>query len=230
MKTNQIMIRKMGAFDVAQRTKDGFFNATFLLKQWNEATNSKKNTNHYLDLVSTKEFFKAIIDDDSTIRDSERPMNQVVNISKAKTLKNGKRVAGEVWLSPIAFIDFAMWLNPSFRVKVIKYVYDQMINYRNEAGDAYKELAKAIGTIVDKSFMPTAMKRVAKGLNYIIFGEHETLIRNQYGDEEKMRELFRFELKVADLINEGFLKDMNDVMSYLRRMWSKKHTPELFIK
>ena len=36
MKTNQNMIRKMGNFDVIQRTKDGFFNATTLLKQWNE--------------------------------------------------------------------------------------------------------------------------------------------------------------------------------------------------
>ena len=26
----------MGNFDVIQRTKDGFFNATSLLKQWNE--------------------------------------------------------------------------------------------------------------------------------------------------------------------------------------------------
>lgn len=32
MKTNQIMIRQMGEFSVKQRTKDGFFNATELLK------------------------------------------------------------------------------------------------------------------------------------------------------------------------------------------------------
>ena len=35
MKTNQIRIRPMGEFKVTQRTKDGFFNATDLLKQWN---------------------------------------------------------------------------------------------------------------------------------------------------------------------------------------------------
>lgn len=36
MKTNQNMIRPMGEFKVTQRTKDGFFNATELLKQWNQ--------------------------------------------------------------------------------------------------------------------------------------------------------------------------------------------------
>lgn len=36
MKTNQIMVRPMGDFEVTQRTKDGFFNATELLKQWNK--------------------------------------------------------------------------------------------------------------------------------------------------------------------------------------------------
>lgn len=35
MKTNQIMIRQMGEFTVSQRTKDGYFDAGELLRQWN---------------------------------------------------------------------------------------------------------------------------------------------------------------------------------------------------
>ena len=33
MKTNQNLLRKMGEFDVTQRTSDGMFNATELMKQ-----------------------------------------------------------------------------------------------------------------------------------------------------------------------------------------------------
>ena len=51
---------------------------------------------------------------------------------------------GGTWMHPILFIKFAMWLNPRFEVQVIKFVYDQMIQYRNEAGDAYNELASAL--------------------------------------------------------------------------------------
>lgn len=36
MITNQVMKRPMGNFLVEQRTKDSMFNATNLLKQWNE--------------------------------------------------------------------------------------------------------------------------------------------------------------------------------------------------
>ena len=36
------MLRPMGDFKVEQRTKDGYFNATTLLKQWNEANEKKK--------------------------------------------------------------------------------------------------------------------------------------------------------------------------------------------
>nr|UWI02335.1 MAG: KilA-N domain [Bacteriophage sp.] len=42
MKTNQIMIRPMGEFKVVQRTKDAFFNATELLKQWNQLKGMRK--------------------------------------------------------------------------------------------------------------------------------------------------------------------------------------------
>lgn len=35
MKTNQVLERKMGESKVYQRTCDGMFNATILLKQWN---------------------------------------------------------------------------------------------------------------------------------------------------------------------------------------------------
>lgn len=48
--------------------------------------------------------------------------------------------------------------------------------------------------------------------------------RNEAG-EGKMRELFQFERKVADLINEGFLIDFDSTMDYLRRMWCKMQTP-----
>ena len=42
MKTNQNLTRQMGNFSVYQRTNDGMFNATELLKQWNK-TGKKKD-------------------------------------------------------------------------------------------------------------------------------------------------------------------------------------------
>ena len=42
MKTNQIIKRPMGVFVVEQRTRDGFFFATGLLKQWNKTVGNQE--------------------------------------------------------------------------------------------------------------------------------------------------------------------------------------------
>lgn len=222
MKTNQVMIRKMGPYDVEQRTKDSFFNATALMRLWNETTGSKKNINHYLDLVSTKEFFKAIIEDDPEIRNAEKPMNYIVSKSKAKTISTGGKIAGEVWLNPIAFIDFAMWLNPSYKVKVIKFVYDQMIAYRKKSGDAYKELAAAISIITPKSYMQDVMSKIGRSINIIVKGRHQKNLRNQYGDEQSQIDYMALEKKLAMLINEGFIRSLADLENYLRKLMADK--------
>ena len=48
----------MGQFQVEQRTKDGMFNATALLKQWNEyAENLHRENSPYVKKKELKEFF-----------------------------------------------------------------------------------------------------------------------------------------------------------------------------
>lgn len=131
-------------------------------------------------------------------------------------------------MSPLLFIDFAMWINPSFKVKVLKFVYDEMIKYRNEAGDAYNKLGSAVSKIVRKDFMPQAMQKVGEALNWIVFNEHERNIRNQYGEEKKQRELYELERKVADLINEGFIKNYDQMITYLKNIYRHKYLSAVF--
>lgn len=228
MKTNQEMIRHMGNFAVIQRTKDGMFNATELIKQWNREKDQKKSVNHYLDNSTTQEFIRALIADDEEIRNSEKPMNQVFIKCKAKTNSDGSKESGAVWMSPLLFIDFAMWINPAFKVKVLKFVSDEMIRYRNEAGDAYKELSSAVMKIVPKDFMPQAMHKIGEALNWIIFNAHEKMLRNKHGDESKMRELCQLERKVADLINDGFITRYDNLINYLRNQYDKRCYPRVF--
>ena len=42
MKTNVVMKRPFAGFDVLQRTSDGCFNATSLIKAWNESVENNK--------------------------------------------------------------------------------------------------------------------------------------------------------------------------------------------
>lgn len=55
------MIRKMGDFEVVQRTKDGMFNATGLLKQWNNILNNpKRDLDNFWRVTNISEFMSEI--------------------------------------------------------------------------------------------------------------------------------------------------------------------------
>jgi hypothetical protein len=215
MKTNQEMIRKMGNFNVIQRTKDGMFNATDLLKQWNNQSCSERKMDNFFASHKTNEFINTIIE------------REKLNTPKMVYLKTrGKK--GGTWMHPMLFIDFAMWINPEFKYDVIKFVHDEMIRYRNEAGDAYRELSSAVMKIVPNDFMPKAMRKIGEALNWIIFNGHEKLLRNKHGDERKQRELWQLEKKIADLINEGFITAFDPLINYLRKLYNKKNNPAVF--
>ena len=146
--------------------------------------------------------------------------NSVYVKSKARSDRGGG-----TWMHPILFVKFAMWLNPRFEVQVIKFVYDQMLKYRNDACDAYKELGTSIGKIASKKFMPVAMRKVAKAINHVVFGKHEREMRNKQGEEEKQYELFNMERQAAMLINDGFLRSYGHVIEYLRKKYVLNHYP-----
>lgn len=87
MKTNQIMVRPMGDFKVTQRTKDAFFNATDLLKQWNQLKGMKKEVNDYFDLSSTKEFIYTIAKRENYDRGNYPLENKYMYRDKKKQLR-----------------------------------------------------------------------------------------------------------------------------------------------
>lgn len=227
MVTNQIMTRKMGSFDVFQRTKDGFFDATALIKQWNAIeSNTKKDIKDYLYINPTMELIKTICEREGLLEKVAKSgnfVNQVVSSSFKKRDGKSGRPEKVSFMHPVLFIDFAMWLNPTFKYDAIKFVYDQMIFFRNESGDAYKELASSVSKIVSDEFMPKAISKVAEAINYIVFSEHYPNIRNSHGSENEMRELFSLERKLADLINDGFIEDYDSLINYMRKLWHKKH-------
>ena len=97
-----------------------------------------------------------------------------------------------------------------------------------DAGDAYRELSSAIMKIVPKDFMPKAMQKVGEALNWVIFNSHEKMLRNKHGEEQKQRELWQLEKKIADLVNEGFLTDYESLIGYLRIQYQKRNYPKVF--
>lgn len=228
MKTNQEMVRYIDNFSVVQRTSDGYFDGGDLLRQWNSIEgNTRRRMDKFLESDNTSEFLKALAADESHRSKMTIVENQLVIKVRGRNTKEGK-TPDKVWMNPLLFIKFAMWINPTFEVKVLRFVYDEMIRYRNDAGDAYKELSSAVMKIVPRDFMPKAMQKVGEALNWVIFNNHEKMLRNKHGDEMKQRELWQLEKKVADLINEGFISNFDNLISYLRNQYQKRNNPLVF--
>ena len=128
MKTSVTMVRPLGVYKVEQRTKDGMFNATGLIKQWNKSGERKKDIDNFLSNNSTKEFISALKNDiinqqvpntqkngDLEVIDSKQFDKMIINTTRGNN--------GGTYMHPYLFMKFAMWLNPSFEVQVIKFLY-----------------------------------------------------------------------------------------------------------
>lgn len=128
------MIRPLENTSIEQRTLDGYFNATSLLKQWNALNDAQKEIKDFLSNKGTQEFINEIIKQENLHGDFSPYV-----VSKARSDRGGG-----TWMHPLLFIDFAMWLNPRFKYHVLKFVYDNLITFRKESGDSYKKMCDAL--------------------------------------------------------------------------------------
>jgi hypothetical protein len=229
MKTSVNMIRKIGMFEIEQRTFDGYFEANMLLQQWNRVKqNTPKKIVEFLRNEKTIEFIKQIKKEEGIYnslihsRGEKSPTdNQVVIIIKGRRTKKGP-TPDRVFMHPYLFVDFAMWLNPKFKYHVIKFVYDSLMDYRNNAGDLYKGLSQSVSTLTNISYA-----RVGKGLNFIVFGEHKKGIRNT-GTVEQLQELNDIQKQLAFSIEMGLITSFKELMDTMIKIYRKKQKFNLF--
>lgn len=227
----------MGEFDVLQRTMDGMFNATALLAQWNAVGgNRRKQMKDFLNTKPTQEFVIALRERLFEKSDEAKrmyphlsisdlvpsvpmmvPSDQVVQIKKNGQITSQGRVADEVWMHPLLFIKFACWINPRFEVRVLEFVQDQLILYRNRIADSHRRWTDMLQKLGCRDRQYAAVQR---DLNLAVFGESYEGIRDHATEEQllRMREL---ENSVAEAVEFGLLKNMVDVGSYLRKVYDR---------
>lgn len=228
MKTNQEMIRKMGEFNVIQRTKDGYFNATHLLKQWNLSNpNEKRELDNFWKSTHLDKLMSEIAKNELNVTSVDFTVLKSV-LSKANKARSDR--GGGTWMHAILFLKFAMYLNPRFEYSVLKFVSDELMRYRNEAGDAYKEMCSEIQSISPEGVpFQDIIRGISRALNIVIYGKHEKMIRNKVGDESKVRELLELERDVAKMIKRKFIKSLVELRTFLLEEYRERHEPKLII-
>lgn len=198
MKTSVVVFRPESGVSVRQDTKSSFFNATDLIELYNKRGESKR-IDKYLVNEATKRYINALtIDENLNTTNSGDYDNTVI------TTKRGKN--GGTWMHPYLFIDFAMWLSPEFKVKVVRWVYDNLIKLRVESGDAFKEVNEALFE-AKPNRPPFEYSNEAKMINKIVFGRPDAGQRN-FATEKQLELLKSLQKADVVLIQEG--KDYYD--------------------
>lgn len=166
MKTNQIMMRGMEVFansiynraSIRQRTSDGYFNATDLIKLYSNVTGTRKDIGDFIRLKSTEEFKSVISANESDTGIIVSTENQSISKQIIETKKGGKDQG--TWMHPYMFIDFSMWLSPEFKYNTIKWVHDNLLKFRIESGDNYSAMCASLNRRFREQFGEAAPRHL----------------------------------------------------------------------
>lgn len=178
MTTNVILTRRLSSFDLLQRTSDKYFNATKFLEAFNKGTGRNKNLNDFWVNKTTKDFIEVLQKD------------MISNYGDSHDLKSYTTTRGNnggTWMHPYLFMKFCFWLSPEIELMAIKFIYDNLIDFRMQAGDHYKEMCEAIATryleIRGEKADPLVFIEEANRLNILVFGNPKGQ-RNQASEEQ----------------------------------------------
>lgn len=131
MKTEVIVKRELFGCDIQQKSKSGYFCVNDLVKAGNKYRLLNDlplfQLSQYLKGQSVQEFIKSL----------EIETQEVV-------IKAGRGRNAQTWVHPFLFIDIAFAINPTLKVKAIKFIYDDLLKFRNESGVSYKKMCGAL--------------------------------------------------------------------------------------
>lgn len=149
METEIVMYRELFGKEIRQKSKSEFFCASDLVNAGNawRLTHGKKifNYSQWLKAPATQDFIKAIEED-----------------TQCKAIIKGKQKNSPSWIHPYLFIDLALTISPELKIEAYKWMYDNLLKYRNQSGDSYKKMCGALYlTQSNKSEFANEIKKLA---------------------------------------------------------------------
>ena len=175
MKTEVIMKRELFGREIRQKSKSEMFSATDLVNAGNkwrmENDMSAFNLSAFLSSDKTKEFIRMLECEYGTVVVKGRGRNSTT------------------WVHPFLFIDIALAINPTLKIRVYKWLYDELLKYRNSSGDSYKKMA---GAIASKTPSRNISKKIMEVAN---------VIKKEIGVDDWQRATEK-QLEIRDKIHE----------------------------
>lgn len=231
MKTNVVLNskdRSLFGVTIRQDTKNGFLSVSDLQEAYTRARIEKgwsdKRISDILSNSSSAERIYYILEKQGFIKAGFPVfMEEVKKKSLVSVMKQygvykttGSRGTKQVSCDPYIWVLLALELNPEIYATVVMWLTDNLIINRIEAGDKYNALCRSAAKFPDVDY-----RAIAKGLNYIVFNIHETMIRNSASQEE-LKELDLTQHSLSVMIDMGFITSFEQLLGVMRDMYRKK--------
>lgn len=198
------MERKFQGMPIRQNSKTGFLNLNDLYECYSrENPNGPKRVDNYMRLAQTEEFAEVLREsllDQEKLNTSDSSDLVCPSIEPPKVIETKRGKYGGTWVHPYLFLDFAMWLNPRFKLWAMSIIEDKLIEMRNQAGDRFKEMAQALKQSGATS--PREYMRECNMINKLVFGSTGKEQRNS-ATQEQLDMLNKMQKFNAKMIESG---------------------------
>ncbi len=183
---------------VSQKSQNGFFSATDLIRAGNKfrVMNGLDPTslNVYFNSSSSKEFMSELQKQYGKIKTDGRgrkPKRDGVSQDTTTT-----------WVHPLLFLDIALWIDPKMKIEVYEWLMDNLIKFRNESGDSYKKMTGALYKVAkNKSKFSHNIQLVARRIRLECdVKDWNEATEKQLKLRDKMHEFISF---ACDMLKDG---------------------------
>ena len=231
METNITLIstdRQLFGVTIRQQTKTGFLNMSDLQSSYNEIAKTELLSTRRIDnILMKKEHYERlfyVLKEQGFITATLEAFIQTIEnhgimhtLKKLKVYKvTGARHTKTAWANPYLWMLVALELHPKLYAKTVIWLADKLIINRIEAGNFYKGLTNSVSKFKNVDYI-----KLAKGLNYIVFGEHKKGIRNEASAKE-LKELEILEMKLSYAIDRNYIKSFNELINEMRFLFNEK--------
>ncbi len=175
-----VIFRPFEGMEVKQEVDTLLYNATDMLKAYNESSGEDKRMENYLRTQSTKDYIELLY------LENHNAWKSVLTISEEKpkvewviSVKKGK--FGGTWMNQHLLVDFMMWLSTEFKHKAITFILEgaSLAIGRNKIKEWYKRMCKAIAESGDSNYRDEATM-----LNVLVSGSPSSNQRARYGEDK----------------------------------------------
>lgn len=226
-KDTKVIIKRINDWLECYQNKDnGYYNATALLKAYNEhyPENPKKmieflrnkNTQNYIGVIENDEKPKGRI---ITFVENEQVIEKpLYYFKKGRALKGGGKTPDTYYFAPMLFSKFGTWLSPELERDIHKVLWNNVLEYRNELRRINPKLHDSIATIAGDD--NNIYIKVHSMLNKAVFGRFEREGKQiDSGSENQLNMMKDIESEIIVLIKHNIITDYEQLKTHIQRYY-----------